>query len=287
MHIPVLLEKTIMWLAPSPNKDFIDATLGEGGHAQEILKQTAPKGRLLGFDYDRQTLEKTSQALKIYGPRVKLVCDNFANIEQVAHDANFTKVDGILMDLGFSSVQLESGFGLSFQKDEPLDMRINPILNPISAADIINRWPKNKLEEIFKKYGNESKAEKIAGAICERRRQEKIRRSSQLAQIIGAIIPTKHGRHPATKVFQALRIVVNSELENLDMVLPQAVSLLKKGGRLAIISFHSGEDRIVKNFFRQADKLEILTKKPIQPTYAEIRNNPRSRSGKLRVAEKK
>jgi len=289
MHIPALLDETIRYLAPSDNQTFIDCTFGEGGHSLEILSHLGPKGRLLGIDYDCGTITSAGKKFASYKNQLTLVCDNFTNLSSITKKYHFEKVDGILLDLGFSSRQLEkSGLGLSFQKNEPLDMRISLKSGSITAQEIINRWPEYKLEKIFKEYANEPRAKKIARLIAQFRQKEKIRYSLQLAQLIEQAFDSQFShRHPATKVFQALRIAVNHELENLKQVLPQATDTLKKGGKLAVISFHSGEDRIVKNFFRGTANLKILTKKPIQPTVAEIKNNRRSRSAKLRVAQKK
>ena len=288
MHIPVLLDETIHYLAPSDNQAFIDCTFGEGGHSLEILHHLDPKGRLLGIDYDSDAVTAAVKKFASYKNQLTLVCDNFTNLSSIAKKHHFEKVDGILLDLGFSSSQIEkSGLGLSFWENELLDMRISLKSGHLTAQEIINRWSEYKLEKIFKEYANEQKAKKIAHLITQSRQKEKIRYSLQLAKIIEQAFPNRFShRHPATKVFQALRIAVNHELENLELVLPQATDILKKEGKLAVISFHSGEDRIVKNFFRQNANFKILTKKPIQPSIAEIKNNRRCRSAKLRVAQK-
>lgn len=288
MHIPVLLDETIHYLAPSENQSFIDCTFGEGGHSLEILRHLGPKGRLLGIDCDVNAIKSAQKNFASYLNRVTIVCENFAKLAQIAAEYGFENVDGILLDLGFSSEQIErGGLGLSFRKNELLDMRLSARSGHLTAQEIVNRWPQYKLEKIFREYADENKAKKIAQLIVEYRQREKIRYSLQLASLVEQAFPDGFShRHPATKVFQALRIAVNNELENLKLVLPQATDLLKREGKLAVISFHSGEDRIVKDFFRQNADLKILTKKPIQANIVEIRNNPRSRSAKLRVAQK-
>lgn len=287
MHIPVLLTETLAYLNPQSGQVFIDCTLGAAGHFREIANMIAPTGKILGIDVDRKAIE-TALEKNIYN--AVIVQGNFKDLKNIAKKNGFSQVDGILMDLGFSSIELEEGgIGLSFQKDEPLDMRMDEYLE-ITAADIVNNSSQEELAEIFSKYGEEKYSKRIARAIVELRRENKLKSTFQLAEIIKQAAParSRFGRiHPATRVFQALRIAVNNELENLKKALPQAFELLKPGGRLAAISFHSGEDRIVKNFFRDnKNNFNILTKKPIVPSQEEIAENPRSRSGKMRAAEK-
>ena len=294
VHIPVLQKEVIKYLEPKPNENFIDCTINGGGHALAILEETAPKGRLLGIDWDKnQILNLKSQfPTTKFGSRLILVCDNFVNLKEIVKKQNFKQVQGIIFDLGLSSWHLEkSGRGFSFLRNEPLDMRYNPE-NPLTAEKIVNYWSEPEIERILKEYGEERYARKIAKEIVKERKLKPIKTTQRLVTIIRNSIPLKYQHfkiHFATRTFQALRIAVNSELENLKIVLPQTLEILKKGGRLVIISFHSLEDRIVKNFFRERfleGKLEILTKKPIIPNKKEIKINPRSRSAKLRAIKK-
>jgi 16S rRNA (cytosine1402-N4)-methyltransferase len=281
---------------------YVDCTVGAAGHAQGILQQSAPDGRLLALDVDPQALDTARRRLRSFGERVVLIHASFSELASVAGEASFETVDGVLFDLGWSSLQLaDPSRGLSFQKDGPLDMRLDPRLNR-TAADLVNRLPMDALADLLRKYGEERRARAIARAIV---RARPVRTTRQLADIVAATIGRRReGRiHPATRTFQALRIAVNDELSALEAALPQAVSLLRPGeGRLAVIAFHSLEDRIVKNFIRREERdcvcppeqivcvcnhqatLRRLTKKPIVPGADEIRRNRRSRSAKLRLA---
>jgi len=292
MHIPVLQKEVIEYLDPKPNENFIDCTIGEGGHSLAILEKNAPKGKVLGIDVDAEVIKNTKYYIQntIYKNRVVLVSDNFANLKEIVRREKFIKVCGILLDLGMSSWHLEeSGRGFSFLRNEPLDMRYN-LENPLTAEKIVNYWSKSEIEKILREYGEERFAKKIAERIVESRAKP-IETTFQLIEIIKSVIPRKYqvGRlHPATRTFQALRIAVNDELNNLEKTLPQTINVLNRGGRLVVISFHSLEDRIVKNFYRgQTSKdLKILTKKPIRPSREEIIKNHRSRSAKLRACQK-
>jgi len=286
MHQPVLKNEVLEFLQPEPGKNFIDGTFGFGGHALEILKRIKPDGRVLGIERDEEVLKKQPSVQGLI-----LKQGNFSNLKEIVQKEKFSPVDGVLLDLGLSSWQIgESGKGFSFLKEEPLIMRVDS--EGITAQEIVNSWPEQKLEKILKEYGEERYARRIAQSICQKRKLERIKTTSQLVKIIRQAVPAGYGRrriNPATKTFQALRIAVNDELGNLEKVLPQALKILNTKGRLAIIAFHSLEDRIVKNYFRQEAKqgqLEILTKKPIRPSLEEVRTNPRSRSAKLRVALK-
>jgi len=287
-HTPVLLQEVVKFLDPGPGKTFIDATIGGGGHTLEILKRGA---KVLGIDRDPEAIEhiKKSQKSKVKSQKLVLVCGNFSQIGKIAKEYGFENVDGILFDLGVSSHQLErTDRGFSFEKSGPLDMRMDPNLT-IRAYDLVNNFDQRRLNEIFKTYGQEELSWPIAGAICRARQIKPIESTVKLAAIVKEVYWGKRRKsklHPATKVFQALRIVVNSELLNLEEALPQTTDFLKIGGRLAIISFHSLEDGIVKRFFKQQERLRVLTPKPIGPTYLEIEKNPRARSAKLRVTEK-
>src|SRR3989338_1166792 len=290
MHIPVLKDKVIEYLKPKPNEHFIDCTVGQGGHAMVILEKTGPRGKVLGIDQDSAFLSQLQKTLqKQYKSRLILAEGNFAHITTIAQQEKFKPVHGILFDLGFSSLHIEeSRRGFSFQKQEPLDMRYS-LNNPITAEKIVNYWSKTDIERILKEYGEEQFSKEIAQAIAEQRTRTPIVKTTQLIKIIQDATPGWYHRkriHAATKTFQALRIAVNNELENIKEALPQAVELVEPNGRIAVISFHSLEDRIVKNFFKTHPSLSMITKKPIVALSQEQKTNPRSRSAKLRVALK-
>lgn len=270
-HIPVLQKEVIGYLDPQPNENFIDCTFGEGGHSLAILEKNGPKGKVMGIDmFLRPGVAKE---------RLILAQDNFANLKEIVEKNKFRPVHGILFDLGMSSWHLEeSGRGFSFKKREPLDMRYDQ-MNQLTAEKIVNFWSKIEIEKILQEYGEEKKAGRIAEFIVEARKVRPIENALQLAAVVD-----RAGANPR-QTFQALRIAVNDELNNVKTALPQAMEILEAGGRLAVISFHSLEDRIVKNFFKNPS-FEILTKKPIVPSYGEIKNNPRSRSAKLRAIKK-
>jgi 16S rRNA (cytosine1402-N4)-methyltransferase len=283
-HTPVLLQSTISFLDPKPGDLFIDATVGGGGHTFELLRHGA---KVLGIDRDPEAIGHLKKEIR----NLDLVQENFTKIGEIARSQGFNQVKGILFDLGVSSHQLEDAMrGFSFQKEGPLDMRMDPTLT-VRAYDIINNFDQRRLNEIFKTYAGEKYSWPISKAICSARQIKPIETTGQLAKIVE---DTKRKRgvrlldriHPATRTFLALRIIVNSELLNLEEALPQTVELLKVGGRLVVISFHSLEDGIVKRFFKQEAKLLVLTKKPIGPNHQEILENPRARSAKLRVAER-
>lgn len=297
-HIPVMPEEVLEWLDPKPNQNFIDCTLGGGGHATEILKRIGPEGKLLGIDLDKEAgarLKSLAEKEKIAPGRIIFANDNFRHLAEIVRKNNFGPVHGVLLDLGFSSIELEEGgLGLSFQKDEALDMRFGG-QGEVTAADIVNNWDTNELESVFRKYGEEKFSKLIAEKIIKARRGRKILTTFALRDVVLEAyreklrskkeVPWIGGIHPATRVFQALRITVNDEYGALKDVLAATEDVLTPGGRIAVISFHSGEDRIVKHFFRGSE-LKILTKKPVLPSEEEISANPRSRSAKLRAAEK-
>jgi len=294
VHIPVLQKEVLEYLDPKPNENFIDATIGNAGHTLTILERNIPAGKVLGIDADPEIIKNTKYSIQntVYKNRVILVCDNFANLKEIVKQEKFKSVQGILFDLGMSSWHLEeSGRGFSFLKNESLDMRYNP-RNPLTAARIVNYYSSQEIEKILKEYGEERFAKKIAQKIIEIRKIKPIETTSQLAEIVKSATPHWYHRkkiHPATRTFQAIRIAVNDELNNLERALPQTLEILKPGGRLVVISFHSLEDRIIKNFLKEKAKeniLKILTKKPIKPSLGEIKINPRSRSAKLRAAQK-
>lgn len=285
-HIPVLLNEVIEHLDPKPNHLFIDGTVGQGGHAFEIMQRALPVVRLLGFDKDPSNLAIARERLSQFGDRAVLVQDSYVNAKTHADAHRFTSVHAILLDLGFSSAHVDDPErGFSFLSDGPLDMRYDR-RQQRTAKEVLDTWSVDELARIFRIYGEERNAQRIAEAIDEYRREQPFERTSDLAGLVEAILPRRGKTHPATKVFQALRIAVNDELGELERALPQLVSLLAPGGKIAIISFHSLEDRIVKRFFKEHSVLEVLTKRPITASEEEIAQNPRSRSAKLRVAKK-
>jgi 16S rRNA (cytosine1402-N4)-methyltransferase len=300
-HQPVLYHEIIHALQPKDAGLYVDGTLGAGGHARGILEACKPDGRLLGLDVDPQALALARENLAPYGQRIHLLQGSYSSLSETLHEIGWEKVDGILLDLGLSSMQLDTPErGFSFQHDAPLDMRFDPA-SPTSAADLVNTLPQDELADLIYRYGEERASRRIAQAIV---RARPLQTTRQLAAVIEAIIPRRGRVHPATQTFQALRIAVNEELDRVEHVLPQAVAALKSGGRLAIISFHSLEDRIVKEYFRRESRdcicpprqpvctcghkatLTEISRKPITPGEAEIAANPRARSAKLRIAEK-
>jgi len=299
IHTPVLQKEVLKYLDPKPNENFIDCTIGDGGHGLVILEAIEPDGKLLGLDWGQENIHRLKFKIQNskFKKRLILVNDNFANLKEIVRREKFGPVSGILLDLGMSSWHLEeSGKGFSFLRKEFLDMRYNPE-NPQTAEKIINYWSKNDIEKILTEYGEERFAKIIANEIIKTRKARPIKTTFELVEIIRKAVPHWYLRqkiHFATRTFQALRIAVNDELNNLKKVLPQTIDILKPGGRLVIISFHSLEDRIAKSFFSafakgydgQERKLEILTKKPVRPEREEVNYNPRSRSARLRVAIK-
>lgn len=294
MHVPVITKEVIEYLGPKSNENFIDCTAGHGGHTKKILEKTGPNGKVLGIDQDPEQIKICEEEIKDFKKRIILINSSYTNLKEIVKENNFKKVYGVLLDLGMSSWHLEkSGRGFSFLKDEPLDMRYGAeCQNFLTAKKIVNEYSEEEIEKILREYGEERFARNIGREIIAARRKELIETTFQLVEIIKKAVPLRfqHDRiHIATRTFQALRIAVNQELENLKSILPQAMDILEPRGRLVVISFHSLEDRIVKNFFRERAKeetLKILTKKPITPSFEEIKLNPRSRSAKLRAAVK-
>jgi len=301
-HIPVLLKETIEALAVQPGGRYIDCTVGGGGHAESVLKKSSPGGQLLGIDADPNALQRAGSILANYGNSVLLVNDNFANLKAICIKYDFYPVHGILFDLGLSSMQLEDGGrGFSFQQKAPLDMRFSRHQDT-TAADIVNSYTAEELDHIIREYGEEKFSRQIARSIVQKR---PVNTTLHLAQIVERVYRGKRGKiHPATRTFQALRIVVNKELKNLNSALEQAVTLLGFRGRLVVISYHSLEDRIVKQFMRREAsdcicppempsctcghkaRLRPINKRVITPSPIEKERNPRSRSAKLRAAER-
>lgn len=296
-HVPVLEKEVLELLNPKTNEHAIDGTIGDGGHAQMILERTGPKGKLLGIDLDPRALETARKRLEKFGKRVTLTQGNFSSLEELAARENFENASIILLDLGLRTAELEtSGRGFSFKRDESLDMRFDPSQS-VTAAHIINQASKEELMTILRAFGEEPLAAQIAEGIVSERKKEAIVRTGQLSEIVLSAyrrklkskkdIPWIGGIHPATRTFQALRIRTNDELEHLRAALPQTLRMLKPGGRLAVISFHSLEDRIVKRFFKEnKDSINALNKKPLVASREEVSNNPASRSAKLRVMRK-
>ncbi|MDP6102729.1 MAG: 16S rRNA (cytosine(1402)-N(4))-methyltransferase RsmH [Dehalococcoidia bacterium] len=287
-HVPVLTREVIEGLRVKIGSSYIDCNVGEGGHSQAILEASSPEGQLLGIDLDPQALETAGENLQIFLDRVVLVNDNFSNLRGIANGQEFYSVDGILFDLGLSSLQLEGeGRGFSFRAEEPLDMRFDP-RQEITAWDVVNHYSRNDLTRIIRTYGEEYRADRIVKEVLENR---PIDTSLHLAKVVSRAVRSAWGRtHPATRTFQAIRMEVNGELANLELALGQAISLLERSGRLVVISYHSLEDRLVKTFFRQESRevksIRLINKKVISPSREEVQTNHRSRSARMRVAER-
>jgi 16S rRNA (cytosine1402-N4)-methyltransferase len=311
-HDPVLVKEVMHYLAPKPGKAYVDCTVGRAGHSDEILKLLGGEGSLIGIDADPHALEtvrRRYERTRYHPANVKWVQGNFADLTPLLQQVQAPALAGILLDLGPSTPQLISpGFGMSWEDDQALDMRIDPNSDRPSAAEIVNHWSEEDLSQLFRRNADEKWSRRIARRIVEEREREPIRTGKQLGDIVAAAIPRKAWppkTHPATRVFLALRIEANAEYENLEAVLPQALEALEPGGRLVVISFHSGEDARVKHWMREMAKpvgeapwplpqrgsegrsrLKILTPRPVTPGEDEIRRNPRSRSSRLRAAEK-
>lgn len=307
-HIPVMLSEVIHYLHCKPGKIYIDCTLGGSGHAEAIVKRIIPKGLLIGIDQDKDAIRNAREVLKAYASNIRLFNENFIYLPELLSQFDFHTVDGILLDLGISFDQLDSsGRGFSFNRDEPLDMRMNTESNT-RAENLINRLEKDSLAKIFKEYGEERWAHRIAKKIVEVRKREAIKSTQQLVKIVCDAIPKK-GRanqriHPATRVFMALRIAVNRELERLDLFMEKFIDFLNPCGRLCVLSFHSLEDRIVKRRIKALEKgcicppdfpecvckkekkVRPLTKKALRPSADEIKANPMARSARLRAVER-
>jgi 16S rRNA (cytosine1402-N4)-methyltransferase len=302
-HHPVLYHEIISSLRPYDGGLYVDGTVGVGGHAWGILNASSPNGRLLGMDVDPQALRYARERLKEFGSRVILVSESYTTLQRQLEILEWEAVDGVVLDLGVSSIQLDTPErGFSFRTEASLDMRFNP-KQSLTAAEIVNGYSERELADLLHRYGEERRARKIAKAIIQARPIHTTRALAQL--IISAVGKTTGSIHPATRSFQALRIAVNAELDSLQVVLPQAVSSLKPGGRIAVIAFHSLEDRLVKQYFRKESRdcicpadqpvctcdhvssIEIITRRPIRPSPEEVEHNPRARSARLRVAEKK
>lgn len=285
-----MAEEVLEYLNCRPGQVIMDCTLGEGGHARRILSRILPGGKLIGIDRDGEVLERARRNLRIFEKQVIIKQENFSGCSRAVESMKLNGVDGVLFDLGVSSFQLNSpARGFSFRSEGPLDMRMDR-REEIGAADLVNRLRATELEEIIRDYSQERWARRISRAIVRTRRRQKLETTVELAGVIARAVPGRGRIHPATRTFQALRIYLNRELESLRQALPEAISLLKKGGRIIVISFHSLEDRIVKWEFRRQAKesgtIKIITPKPLRPSAQEVRSNRRSRSARFRVAEK-
>jgi len=305
VHRPVLLREVLDLLAPRPGGVFVDGTIGLGGHAEALLEATSPDGRLLGIDLDPRSLELARRRLARFGDRVRLVQGDHRDLLEIAQGEGIHAADGVLLDLGVSSFQLEDpARGFSFLADGPLDMRMDPTRGP-TAADLLRSLPERELERILRDYGEEPRARRIARAIARRRARDPILRTLELARLVEAVAGGRRRRiHPATRTFQALRIAVNRELEGLGRSVTGAIALLRRGGRFVAIAFHSLEDREIKRALGELGRrcicpprlpvcgcgrenlVRLLTPKPLRPTPEEVRDNPRSRSARLRAAER-
>ena len=301
-HQPVLLHEVVQYLAVRPEGTYIDCTVGEGGHASAVVRAAMPGGRLLGIDLDPQALERSRHRLQPFEGTYTLVKGTYSSVAGLAHAHGFPEADGILLDLGLSSLQLEGpGRGFSFRREELLDMRYDPEAT-LTAAHVVNTYPLEKLVRVISSYGEEPRARSIARAIIQRR---PLRMTLELANLVAEVRGGRRGRiHPATRIFQALRIEVNSELDNLKPGIQQAISTLRPGGILVVISYHSLEDRIVKETFSREARgcicpptapvcicghtpsLKVISRKVVRPTPEEVRANPRSRSARMRVAQR-
>lgn len=292
MHKPVLLKEVLEYLHPQPGQKFIDGTINGGGHGLAVAERIKPGGQLLGIEWDKQIFEKLKDKIAAENlENIILINDSYVNLKTIAAGNGFGEADGVLFDFGISSWHLESGRGFSFQKDEILDMRFSPDL-AVSALEIVNQWLEEDLEKIIKEYGEESFARQIAEEIVEQRKVGIIKTTNQLVGVIKKAVPDWYANrrlHPTTKTFQALRMAVNQELENIEKGMRAALEVLKPGGRLAVISFQGLEDKVIKKAVGEAKRegvLKVLTKNVVRPGWEEIKNNPRARSAKLRVYEK-
>jgi len=291
-HRPVMAKEVLYWLNPKPGGLYVDCTLGAGGHTQAILEKTNGQVKIVGIDRDEEALSIAREQLCDYREQLILIKDNFKKLPQILKERKIERVDGILYDLGVSSMQMDTPErGFSFRYLAPLDMRMDTG-QKLTASHLVNQLPERQLEDIFFKLGEERWARRVAKFIVQERRNHPLGTTGDLVEIIRRAIPSEVRRkrriHFATKVFQALRIKVNAELENLRSGLEVSFDLLRKGGRICVISYHSLEDRIIKEEFkkREGEKINILTKKIIKPSFQEITANPRARSAKMRVAER-
>lgn len=303
-HLPVMLDEVIVQLAPLPGQLLVDGTVGGGGHAEELIKESDPDGELIGLDVDQVALEAARFRLSRYRKRARVYRENYANLDKVLAIEGVKKVDGILLDLGVSSYQFdEPERGFSFRAEAPLDMRMDDRLG-VTARYVVNEISRDQLRRILFEYGEETAANRIVDRIIQQRRRTPIETTTELAELVESVVSSRGSKiHPATRTFQAIRMEVNNELENLKQFLARFTDWLKPGGRLVVISFHSLEDRLVKTRFRELAKgcvcppevpvcmcgkkprIKLLTKKPVAPGADEVRKNPRARSARLRAVQ--
>jgi 16S rRNA (cytosine1402-N4)-methyltransferase len=301
-----MVKEVVEWLATVRQGTFVDCTVGLGGHARSLLEKIGPSSKLIGIDADAEALEKARHALAKWKERVILIRDNFRNLGSILHGLGVEEVDGILFDLGMSSAQVDDpSRGFSFYREGPLDMRFDH-RQSLTAAEIVNRYAEKEIVRVMREFGEERFAGRIASAIVRRRRESPITSTGELAELIEGVLGRRRGAiHPATRSFQALRIAVNQELKSLGEALPQSIMALKPGGRLLVISYQSLDDRAVKQTFREFEKgcicppsvpecrcgqvseVKILTRKPVRPSIEEVQRNPRSRSAKMRVCQRR
>ena len=287
VHIPVLADEVIQNLAPKLGDTFVDGTLGGGGHTRLLAGAVGDEGRVVAVDRDPQVVETAERTLK--GLPILLAHSSYGDIPEVLREVNISEVNGILLDLGLSSDQLaDEQRGFSFHATGPLDLRFDPTTGK-SAAQLLERISADRLADIIYEFGEERYSRRIARAICQRQREKPITTAAALAEVVRRSVPAAARRSnidAATRTFQALRIAVNEELRTLEQALPRLCGCLRTGGKIAIISFHSLEDRIVKNYFREETRLEVTSRKPILPSEEEVARNPRARSAKLRIARR-
>jgi 16S rRNA (cytosine1402-N4)-methyltransferase len=287
IHIPVLLNEILDALQPAPGSIIVDGTFGGGGHSKLLAPKVIPGGKIIGIDRDPLAVERAADTVQDLP--IQLVTGNYADIPEILADLNIASVDGILLDLGLSSDQLaDQNRGFSYQSEGPLDLRFDSTQGD-PAWKLVHRLSEKHLANLIYEFGEERYSRRLAAAIVKRRQNENLKSAAQIAQLIRKVVPRSrhHAIDPATRTFQALRIAVNEELKWLSIALRRLPDCLKSGGRIAVISFHSLEDRIAKNALRENESLELITKKPIRPSESEIESNPRSRSSRLRVAQKK
>lgn len=287
IHAPVLLEEVLAWLQPKREGLYVDGTLGLGGHAEAILERTAPTGYLVGFEWDKNAVDLATERLARFGDRAQIVQASYADLVPELNSRGIQVIDGLIVDLGVSSLQLDRAErGFSFRAESCLDMRMDQ-RNPKTAAELVAHLSEEQLADLFYYYGEERQARRIARFLVQARQESPIATTTQLASIVAEAVPRKyhpHKVHVATRVFQALRIAVNGELDNVTNLLISAPAVLRPGARFCVITFHSLEDRIVKQAFSRNPAYKVLTKHPVEPSGEEIERNPRSRSAKLRVA---
>ncbi len=287
IHVPVLLNEVLVWLQPKANGLYVDGTLGLGGHTQALLEETAPTGKVIGFEWDADAAAKTEKRLSGASERLRIVRASYADLLPELEKLGVGRIDGLIADLGVSSLQLDHAErGFSFRSDSSLDMRMDQ-RNPVTAALLVEQLSEEQLADVFYHYGEERQARRIAHFLVKARQEEPVTTTGRLAAIIAAAVPRKYHPpkvHVATKVFQALRIAVNGELDNLTKLLTTAPQVLAKDARICIITFHSLEDRIVKQAFHSNPAYAVLSKRPIVASLKEVQQNPRARSAKLRVA---